>query len=82
MGNLENVRRLLEAGADVNGRNVVGDTPLIAAAYTGQPAMVRLLLRFGADATLTNRDGKTAQQLAERFGHKGVLETFAEHDTV
>jgi len=81
MGNLENVRRLLQNGADLNSRNALGDTPLMAAAYTGQPNMVRLLLHLGADATLANRDGKTAQQLAEELSHTEVLAAFTEHAT-
>lgn len=74
MGHLENVQRLLEAGAAVNGRNRGGHTPLMAAPHTGQPEMVRLLLRFGADAALTNNDpafsyGETAPQLARNLAH-------------
>ena len=72
-GNLENVMRLIEQGADVNGRNVLRDTPLIAAAHTGQPNMVRLLLVWGADKSLLGFDGKTARERAEQVGHREVL---------
>ncbi len=73
MGNLENVVRLIEQGADVNGRDLLGNTPLMAAAYTGQPDMVRLLLVRGADRSLRGFDGKTAREMAEQVGHQEVL---------
>ena len=78
-GHLENVRRLLQQGVDVNGRNALGDTPLKAAAYTGQAGMVRLLLEFGADCTAKDFIcGKTASQWAHELGHEGVIRVFAE----
>jgi len=81
MGHLENVRRLLQQGADVNGRNAMGDTPLIAAAHTGGADMVRLLLEFGADGTMTDLIfGRTASQWAHELGHKAVIAAFAEWD--
>lgn len=72
-GNPENVMRLIEQGADVNGRNVLENTPLMAAAYTGQADMVRLLLARGADKSLQGFDGKTAQEMAAQAGHQEVL---------
>jgi len=81
MGNLENVRRLLQHGADANGRNALGDTPLKAAAYTGQADMVRLLLEFDADDTATDSIwGKTASQWAHELGHEGVIRVFEERN--
>lgn len=81
MGHLENVRRLLQQGADVNGRNAMGDTPLIAAARTEQADMVRLLLEFGADRAATCFIwGKTASQRAHELGHEAVIAAFAEWD--
>lgn len=80
MGNLETVQRLLQEGADVNGRNVVDETPQMAAAWTGQPDMVRLLLSFEADPSLTDRRGITARQMALEVGHEDVLVVFIDHD--
>ena len=49
-GSAAMVERLLDAGADVNGRlNPHGDTALMMAARTGLPEPVRLLLDRGAD---------------------------------
>ena len=79
MGHLENVRRILQQGADVNGTNALGDTPLKAAAYTGGADMVRLLLASGADPAATDWIfGRTALQWAQELGHEAVILAFAE----
>jgi ankyrin repeat protein len=53
---LDATRLLLQSGARVNQR--VGDaTPLLLAAYVGDPAVVELLLRHGADIRVADRDG-------------------------
>ncbi len=53
MGSLDTIRRLLDAGADVNSPGPTGDdwdaTPLQHAILARQPAAVRLLLERGAD---------------------------------
>jgi ankyrin repeat protein len=78
MGHLDTVRTLLAAGADVNGRNAMGQTPLLAASYTGQAAMVRLLLEHGADKNARNFEGKTALQLAAELGFGDVVQALTE----
>ncbi|KAF6215003.1 hypothetical protein GE061_009751 [Apolygus lucorum] len=44
----EMIELLLEAGAMVNIRDDHGSTPLIVAAVTAQPTIIRLLLKYGA----------------------------------
>ncbi len=80
MGDMEKVRRLVGQGADVNGRNILGDTPLMAAAHTGGADMVRLLLSYGADMTMKNAHGKTAYEIASTLDHQEVLSAFREHE--
>lgn len=60
-GNEEIVTMLIERGArtDVLGKQN-GDTPLIAAAKTGNVAMVRALLDKGADVLAKNSEGEDA----------------------
>ena len=67
------MQQRLAEGADPNGRDHVGRTPLIAAARTGNEAVVRQLLAAGADRTLRDRDGLSAADHAERSGHPGLL---------
>ncbi|MGE3807299.1 MAG: ankyrin repeat domain-containing protein [Gemmataceae bacterium] len=59
------VHRLLEAGADVNGRGRNGGglkdlTPLQAAAALGNLATVKVLIDHGADPALVDEEGQTA----------------------
>lgn len=45
-----------------------GNTALILAATWGHPELVKLLLKIGADASIRNRHGKTALDLAKDNG--------------
>ena len=51
---------LLEAGANPNGQDADGWTPLATAAYRGSVPDVEMLLRFGADASLAPSAGDQA----------------------
>ncbi len=42
--------------------------------------MVRLLLESGADASITNADGKTAPQCATEAGRDDVADLIAQYD--
>jgi len=46
--------QLIKAGADLNGRDVDGWTPLHAAAHWGQEEACRVLLESGCDMSLKN----------------------------
>jgi ankyrin repeat protein len=56
-GDADAVRRLLEAGADVNARNEAGATALMWA--VDDPEKTRLLLKAGADPNARSDDGRT-----------------------
>ncbi|MEM6778812.1 MAG: ankyrin repeat domain-containing protein [Planctomycetota bacterium] len=94
---LQFVEAIVEAGADVNaplrrgrsGRarlNHRGATPLIMACHTLDVALVDLLLRLGADPTVTNHDGTTALLAAAGIGvvnpTDGYPGTFEELETI
>ena len=57
-GNLENVKELIEAGADVNAEDYSG-TPLTAAVENGYHKLVELLLNTGADVDQRDFFGET-----------------------
>ena len=61
---LESVRALLDAGADIDRRSAGGETPLMMAAGYGYTEIVNLLLDRGADAQLQLADGTNALSLA------------------
>lgn len=65
---VERVRRILAAGADVNSRNRMGVTALFFAADTRNPALIELLISAGADVNSADRDGWTPLMLAARVG--------------
>ena len=67
-------RALLSAGADVRRGNKYGSTPLHAAASgTGEPALVDLLLRFGADPQAVDGHGQTPAEVAVTEGVRDAL---------
>jgi ankyrin repeat protein len=80
MDSLELVRRLVARGADVNARmrrraqtgptdlNMVGATPFLMAARTGDASMMRMLVSLGADAKLANEDNTTPLMAAAGLG--------------
>ncbi|WP_295538550.1 ankyrin repeat domain-containing protein [Thiolapillus sp.] len=55
-GDMLAIARLLNTGANINGYNSWGDTPLMEAARTGQTGIARLLLGLGADTNLPYRN--------------------------
>ena len=60
---LEMVERLLDRGADINAKTVSGDTPLHLAGAAHAEELFRALVKLGADPTLRNPAGKTAEDL-------------------
>ena len=66
---------ILERGTDPNARNIVGATPLhYAVYYSGDPALVVLLIDAGADVNAKTNFGDTPIHWAAAAGHSDVLE--------
>jgi len=59
-------RRLLDAGADVNARNMLRKTPLNVAADLGDFRMCKLLLSHGADSGICDMFGVEPEETARR----------------
>ena len=58
-------RRLVEAGADVNGRDSGGFTPLHVAAINGDVSQLEILIGLGADVHATTMDRLNAMHYAK-----------------
>lgn len=72
-GHTRAVRRLLMAGADVDGAGDGTLTPLIAAAEASHRETVDALITAGATVLLRDGQGRTAKQAAGRNHIKGAL---------
>ena len=70
------LRRLIEAGADVNGTDGKGNTALhaIAMVDAARESNITILLEAGADPSLRDENGKTALELAREEGREEVVE--------
>lgn len=76
-GQVENVSRLVVAGADLNRRSARGYTPVLAAAYYGQAEAVHFLLERGAVASAADDEGLFAPgPLAAAGGYVAAASIF------
>jgi len=72
LGNqIDMAKMLIARGADLNHVDNLGMTPLLYAASIdfGDAEMVKLLLKAGAKPSAKSKEGKTALELAEGYGH-------------
>jgi ankyrin repeat protein len=66
-GDLDRVRALIKAGADVNAKDPRGYTPLLLASHMGHSGVVQALVDAGADANWEGSGGWTALMQASYF---------------
>lgn len=77
-GEVNTVKELLDAGADVNEPGEQGWTPLNWAAGTGNLELVTLLVEKGADVFKVGRDQRTPQMIALAAGRADVVRRLRE----
>ena len=68
------VEVLIANDADVNRKNSAGQSALIIAAERGFTDIARALLKAGARAADTDKDGRSAETLARRGKHSEIVE--------
>ena len=80
------IRRVIAAGADVNAKDVMQDSPYLYAGAEGRNDILKMTLAAGADLKSTNRYGGTALIPAAHHGHletvKILLATAIDKDHV
>lgn len=76
---LEQARLLLQAGADPNAADLMGNTPLHVAAKTGHGALVLALLEAKADPSAINNQGATFDRYFF-MGNEGTLNAEARRE--
>lgn len=70
------VKKLLAAGADVNGKDSEGATPMHYAANCGQMNVVQFLLDNGADVKVMNGNLVTCLHFAVKGGNQELIKLF------
>jgi len=71
--NMDVIKLLLKAGANVNKADKYGNAPLYKAASTGQLEVVKLLIDNGADVNKANDNGNTPLYIAAEKGQLEVM---------
>ncbi len=72
-GSVEELRRLLAGGADINARDQHGQTALMRAAVAGDDQVADWLIQQGANLNQTAKYGLSALMLAVVNGHAGIV---------
>lgn len=78
-GDLAQVVRLLDAGADLEEKDDGQNTALISAAWHNRAEIVRKLLSRGADASHRNQEGYSGLDYGMERGHRDVVAAFVDH---
>ena len=78
-GNIKAVKQHLDAGADVNAKNKVGQTPLHRAALYSQKEIVELLIAKGANMNARGFFGMTPLNMADDEGEKEIANLLRKH---
>jgi ankyrin repeat protein len=80
IGDLQAVKKHLDAGSDVNAKDNLGATPMNYVASGGHREIAELLLGKGADVNAKdNQSGNTPLHTAARYGRKEIGELLTEH---
>jgi len=73
-GDLDKIKKFLEAGVDVNAKDQDGSIPLVMAVSGGHTDLVKYLIDKGADVKSTDESGWTSLHTAAEEGDKHIVE--------
>ena len=77
-GDVARIQTMLKAGANVNAKNLDGETALHYAARKGHAAAIEVLLKAGANVNAKDKDGFKVLHYAEANGHAAAVRKAAE----
>ena len=75
---IEEVKKLIKEGADVNVVDKNGATALHKASYWDHSEIVKMLIEAGANVNVVNKYGITALHLASLLGHSEIVKILKE----
>ncbi len=81
-GNIESVKRHLDAGVDVNAKNKAEMTPLHYASMMGHKEVAGMLITNCADVNAKDKDDFTSFHCAAAFGDKETAELLLRSITI
>lgn len=74
LGQIDEVKKLIEKGCDVNEQNDLGDCALIAAINRNDLPMVQLLINAGANIKIKDTFGRSALDFATKRSYKKICD--------
>ncbi len=74
------VERLLQLGVAPDTRLAEQKTPLMLAAEQGETALANVLMNYGANVRLADKEGRTAAMLAAQRGRADILDVLLTND--
>lgn len=81
-GILALVKNAIENGADMNKKDLKGETALICASLYGYLDIVRFLVENGADVNEKNTENQTALVYASKEGYLDIVKFLVENGTI
>lgn len=69
--------RLMQTKCDINARNKSGQTALMMAAMFDRGGQIELMLAQGADASLSDETGRTAETIAKGQGNENAVKALS-----
>ncbi|QKD57904.2 ankyrin repeat-containing domain protein [Fusarium oxysporum Fo47] len=75
----DDIKFLIEQGADVNEKTQDGTSVIFQACWSGYDKVVSLLIEEGVDPNVADKDGRTPLASAAGAGHKEIVQNLLDH---